>query len=179
VLLDADAAAVVGTPPESSFDVQVRAAGSILKAHARRGRRSLLVVNSALQESQRVYSADGDWRRALELLAAVEPSGQAPLESLLAEEASPAARALELTIVTASLSPRLVDRLLQRMLNRHSATLVYVERASFAGEAGPLDPVTGALVLRLQRGGVPVAVLRRGDDLGAKLGPQRVELAVG
>ncbi len=169
VLLDADAAAVVGTPPQSSFDVQVRAAGSILKAHARRGRRSLLVVTSALQESQRVYSADGDWRRALELLAAVEPSGQAPLDSLLEEEASPAARALELTIVTARLAPRLVERLVQRALARRRLTLVYVDAASFV-PGGASRPEPG--LLRLAAAGVPVAVLRRGDDLAAKLGAE-------
>src|SRR2546423_15287545 len=79
VLLDADESAAVG----SSFDVQVRAAGSILQAHVRRGRRSVLVVNSARAEAQRVHSSDGDWRRALELLAAVEPTGRSPLATLL------------------------------------------------------------------------------------------------
>ena len=170
VLLDADATAVAGVPPDTSFELQVRAAGSILKAHARRGRRAALIINSATRPYQRVHSFDGEWLRALELLAAVEPDGPTPVAALLADEAGPAGRALELTVVTASLTARLVDRLLQRMQSRHSATLVYVEPASFAGEAGPLDPATGALVLRLQRGGVPVAVLRRGDDLAEKLG---------
>src|ERR671931_120138 len=162
VLLDADATAVAGVPPDTSFELQVRAAGSILKAHARRGRRAALIINSATRPYQRVHSFDGEWLRALELLAAVEPDGPTPVAAMLPDEAGPAGRALELTVVTASLTARLVDRLLQRMLSRHAATLVYVERASFAGEAGPLDPATGALVLRLQRGGVPVAVLRRG-----------------
>jgi hypothetical protein len=99
---------------------------------------------------------------------------------MLADEGGPAGRALELTVVTASLSPKLVDRLLQRMMNRHSATLVYVDRASF-GDLSPaqLNPADSGLVLRLQRGGVPVAVLRRGDDLAAKLGDQSVGAAVG
>jgi hypothetical protein len=66
-------------------------------------------------------------------------------------------------------------------MNRHAATLVYVERASFAAD-GPesLDAATGAQVLRLQRGGVPVAVLRRGDDLASKIGSQPLgSVAVG
>jgi uncharacterized protein (DUF58 family) len=173
VLLDADAATVAGIPPDSSFELQVRAAGSILKAHAQRGRRAALIINSAARPYQRVHSFDGDWLRALELLAAVEPDGPTPVAALLADDAGPAGRALELTVVTASLTPRLVDRLLQRMLSRHAATLVYVERASFAAD-GPesLDAGTAGQVLRLQRGGVPVAVLRRGDDLGSKLGSQ-------
>jgi uncharacterized protein (DUF58 family) len=179
VLLDADAAGVTGVAPDSSFELQVRAAGSILKAHARRGRRAALIINSAHRHYQRVHSFDGDWLRALELLAAVEPDGPVPVANMLADEAGPAGRALELTVVTATLSPRLVDRLLQRMLNRHSSTLVYVERASFAEEAPlRLDPAVGGQILRLERGGVPVAILRRGDDLAGKLGPQSLGAVV-
>jgi uncharacterized protein (DUF58 family) len=180
VLLDADANAVTGIPPDSSFELQVRAAGSILKAHASRGRRAALIVNSASRPYQRVHSFDGEWLRALEVLAAVEPDGPTPVAAMLADEGGPSGRALELTVVTASLSPRLVDRLLQRMLNRHAARLVYIERASFAAEApSQLDPGIGGQILRLERGGVPVAVLRQGDDLAAKLGPQTLGAAVG
>jgi uncharacterized protein (DUF58 family) len=180
VLLDADAGAVAGVAPDSSFELQVRAAGSLLKSHASRGRRAALIVNSASRPYQRVHSFDGDWLRAFELLAAVEPDGPTPVAAMLADEAGPAGRALELTVVTASLSPLLVDRLLQRMMSRHAATLVYVERASFAeGATGQLDPATAGQVLRLQRGGVAVAVLRRGDDLAATLGAQPVGAAVG
>jgi uncharacterized protein (DUF58 family) len=180
VLLDADAGAVAGVAPDSSFELQVRAAGSLLKAHASRGRRAALIVNSASRPYQRVHSFDGDWLRAFELLAAVEPDGPTPVAAMLADEAGPAGRSLELTVVTANLAPRLVDRLLQRMMNRHAATLVYVDRASFAEEAAAqLDPGLAAQVLRLQRGGVPVAVLRRGDDLAGKLGAQSLGAAVG
>src|SRR5213075_29984 len=49
VLLDGDASAVVG----DSFDVQVRAAGSLLLAQARRGRRAVLMVNGAHRTVQR------------------------------------------------------------------------------------------------------------------------------
>jgi uncharacterized protein (DUF58 family) len=180
VLLDADAGAVAGVAPDSSFELQVRAAGSLLKSHASRGRRAALIVNSASRPYQRVHSFDGDWLRAFELLAAVEPDGSAPVTAMLADEGGPAGRAIDLTVVTASLSPRLVDRLLQRMMSRHAATLVYVERTSFAeGASVKLDPAVAGQVLRLQRGGVPVAVLRRGDDLAATLGMQPVGAAVG
>ena len=170
VLLDADASSVVGEPPDSTFEVQVRAAGSILQAYARRGRRAALIVNSARTDYQPVHSFDGDWLRALELLAAVQPDGLTPVAALLGQEAGPAARALELTVVTSSLSPRLVERLLQRMIARRVATLVFVDPASFASSPGPTGVPTAAQLLRLGRAGVPIAVLRRGDDLAAKLG---------
>jgi uncharacterized protein (DUF58 family) len=180
VLLDADGSAVVGVMPETSFELQVQAAGSILKAHAVRGRRAALVINSASRPHQRVHSYDGDWHRALELLASVEPDGYASVAALLADEAGTAARALELAVVTAKLTPRLADRLLQRALTHHGASVIYVDASSFAAEAAARMPTdVAAQVLRLERGGVPVAVLRRGDDLVAKLGPRALGAAVG
>ena len=161
LLLDADASSVLG----ESFDVQVRAAGSILDAYVRRGRRAVLVVNSERREVQHVHSPASDWRRALELLAAVEPTGTTPASRLLAEEDGPVARALDLAIVTARLEPALVDRLVQRALSRRNVSLIYVDPASFRGVVGKPEPA----LLRLRAAGVPVAVIRAGDDLAARL----------
>jgi hypothetical protein len=161
VLLDADASAVVG----ESFDVQVRAAGSILDSYVQRGRRAVLVVNSERRDVQQVHSAAADWRRALELLAAAEPTGRSTVARLLAEHDGPAARALELAVVTARLAPELVDRLVQRALSRRQVSLVYVDPASFNGARRRPEP----LLLRLHTAGIPVAVVRAGDDLGPAL----------
>jgi hypothetical protein len=133
-------------------------------------------VNSALPSAQRVHSSDGDWRRALELLAAVEPNARAPLSALLALEESPASRALDLAVVTARLAPELVDRLVQRALARRGASLVYVDAASYANGSRPRRPEPA--LLRLQSVGVPVAVVRRGEDLAACLGPPTASGAV-
>jgi len=106
---------------------------------------------------------------ALEILAAVEPDGRNPVANMLADGAGPASRAVELTVVTSALSPRLVERLAHRALGNHGASLVYVDAASFAEEGAGLPAAAGALLLRLQRAGVPILVLRRGDDLAAEL----------
>src|SRR6266545_2977729 len=166
VLLDADASAVLA----ESFDVQVRAAGSILESYVRRGRRAVLVLNSERREVQHVHSAAADWRRALELLAAAEPTGSTSVTRLLAEHDGPAARALELAVVTARLEPGLVDRLVQRALSRRRVSLVYVDAASFAGRGRRPEPE----LLRLQAAGIPVAVVRAGDDLRSCLEGQPV-----
>jgi uncharacterized protein (DUF58 family) len=163
VVLDADPAGVVG----ESFELQVRAAGSILLAHARRGRRAVLVVNSLHREQQRVHSAEGDWRHALDLLAGIEPAEGPPLAALLGNEAGPAARALELAVVTASLPPGLVERLVDCSLGHRNASLVLVDSATFGGA----EPRRFPELLRLQAAGVAVAVLRRGDDLASVLAP--------
>ena len=161
VLLDGHHAAVAG----ESFDVQVRAAASVLEAYVRRNRRAVLVVNAADPISQQVHSPAADRRRALELLAAVEPTARAPLTALLAEESSPAARALEVVVVTARIDAALTDRLVQRALARRRVSLVYVDAPTFAGAARAPEP----LLLRLTSCGVPVTVVRAGDDLRAVL----------
>ena len=170
VVLDADPAAVVG----ESFEEQVRAAGSILMAHARRGRRSVLVVNSPRREQQRIHSGDGDWRHALDLLATVEPAEGPPLAALLADEGAAAARSLELAVVTASLPARLIERLVGRSLGHRDVSLVLVDSASF-GAAGPQRFPE---LLRLQAAGVAVAVVREGDDLVTVLGAPALAEAV-
>jgi uncharacterized protein (DUF58 family) len=168
VVLDADRDAVVG----DSFDVQVRAAGSILQASAKRGRRAALVVGGAAIDVQRVH-AEGDWRRALELLAAAEPDGVGTAVRLLAGDRNPAAQALELVVVTARLEPALVERLVQRSAARRHTGVVWIDTASFAGK-----PRQEPALLRLTSAGVPVAVLRRGDDLRDVLGAPALREAI-
>jgi len=148
----------------------VGAFASILLAHSRRGRRTVLVVNSGRREQRRVHSGEADWRQALDLLAAAEPEEGPPLAAVLADDGHVAGRALELAIVTASLSPRLVERLVERSLGSRTVSLVLVDSASFAGASRARIPE----LLRLQAAGVAAVVLRSGDDLAARLGAAEV-----
>jgi uncharacterized protein (DUF58 family) len=165
VLLDGDPAGVTGSPPDSSFDVAVRVAGSILRAQVRSGRRCVLLLNSAGRETQVVSSDGPEWQRALELLAAVEPDASGSAAALLQSAEAPAARSLELVVVTSRVERPLVDRLLQRALTRRPVALVQVEPESFVGRRRNPNPE----LLRLQTAGVPIAVVRQGDDLATVL----------
>jgi uncharacterized protein (DUF58 family) len=165
VLLDGDPAAVAGSPPDSSFDAAVRVAGSILLAQVRRGRRCMLVLNTAGREMQAVSSDGPEWQRALELLAAAEPDARAPAASVLRSGDGPVARSLELVVVTSRVERSLVDRLLERALTRRPVALVHVEAESFVGR--PRRPVPE--LLRLQAAGVPIAAVRQGEDLATAL----------
>jgi uncharacterized protein (DUF58 family) len=160
VVLDAGAGAAIG----GSFDVQVRAAGSILQRYARAGRRASLVVTSTPPRRQRVRSHEGDWRLALELLAEAEPIGRASLATAIGEETQTS----DLAVVTARVDPALVETL-YRLAPGRRLTLVYVDAATFAPDA-PAAPRREPLLLRLQSIGVAVAVVRRGDDLAVVLG---------
>ncbi len=164
VILDADGSAVVA----DSFDVQVRAAGSILRAHASHARRAVLAVNSAQRPNVHVASLDGDWLAALGVLAEAEPNGTRPVVELLAREGGPASRAVETVVVTGRLSGALATKLVQRVLAGQGVSVVWVDTASFAGRPAQVQPE----LLRLQAAGVRVAVVRRGDSLAAVLGAE-------
>lgn len=177
VVIDGQAGFGAGTPPDSSFDAQVRAAGSILWTHARRGRNARLLVSSRAPETVSLRSYERDWPRALEALAAAEQDGTRPLEAFLADESGVAARASDVAVVTAALRPALVEALIGRAVNRQRVSVVYVDLPSFGfhrRRAVGLD----AAVLRLDAAAIPVARLRRGDDLAGVLGAS-LEGAVG
>jgi uncharacterized protein (DUF58 family) len=164
VVLDARAGAGVG----ESFDTQVRAAGSILQLYARRGRRATLVVTSTPRRTQAIRSHEGDWRLALDVLAAAEPTGRESVATALADDGQLAARANDLAVVTARLDRALADAIL-RLAPGRRLTVVYVDAATFA-PTGPTARRPEPALLRLQSIGVAVAVVRRGDDLAAVLG---------
>ncbi len=167
IVLDAEDVGHAG----GSFDVAVRATASLLRAHAQRGRRSLLLVSGRRRDSAQVASVEGDWGAALEVLAAAEPDGHRPLAAVLEEDAGGAARALELAVVTSRVTPQLANRLVQRALAHRQVALVYVDVASFAGRREP-EPA----LLRVQAAGIPVAIVRAGDNLRAALGDSNSRL---
>ncbi len=149
-----------------SFEVVVRAAGSILRAHVRQGRRCALVVNSATREVQSVAS-EGEWHRALEVLAGAEPTARTRASALLQLDGGIVARALELVVVTSRVDVPLADRLVQRALSRRGTSLVYVQ-ATHRPEPQ---------LLRHQSAGIPVAVVCPGDDLAEALGQREAHVA--
>jgi uncharacterized protein (DUF58 family) len=166
VVLDCDPAGAVGAPPESSFDTAVRAAGSILRVYAARGRRATLVATGTVAVVD--VCSLSDFGEALDALAAVEPDAACPLARALGQGQAPAARAGELVVVTATLDPVSLGAVLESAARR-LVSVVWVDAPSFAGR--PTRALPG--LLRLSAAGVPVAVVRRGDDLGAALDASR------
>ena len=170
IVLDAREGAAAGP----SFDMQVRAAGSLLRAYGSRGRRALLAINGALPAYHRVES-EGDWQAAYDALAAVEPAPARSLATLLVTDAARSPRAAELVAVVAAVPRDLVDRLVQRACERQRTGLVVVDAPSFAGRPSPAAPE----LLRLSAAGVAVTVVRSGDDLAGALSGARHPVAAG
>ena len=161
VVLDCDPEGVAGPPGRSSFDEAVRATASIVQARAARARAVTLVVASAADPVLRVRGLDGSYASALDVLAAAVPTGPA-LASTLSDPRLGAARAAELVVVTCNpLTPAL-----DRLQEARGGAVVAIDGPTYAG-ASQSAALTG--LLRLAAGGVPVAIVRAGDDLEAAL----------
>jgi uncharacterized protein (DUF58 family) len=173
ILLDVERASVTGPRGHSSLDEAVRATAGLVRAHAARSRRALLVVATPQPGIHRVQSLGRDWDGALDALAAVEAADGTPLRELATARGA-LGSVPELVVVTAR--PEVVeDALLQRRAVGRSCALVYADAQTFAGR-DPSEP--SPTLLRLSRGGVPIAVLREGARLEEALAGMRVR-AVG
>jgi uncharacterized protein (DUF58 family) len=163
VILDCDGRCQVGTPPESTFDTAVRAAGSIVQAHAARGRTATLVSTGRAWAGVAVRSATADLDGLLTALAAAEPDARDGLARFLAGDHRWSTSG-ELVVVTASDDPAAFTRLLA-LSARRSLSVVWIDAPSFASRPTRAEPG----LLRLAAHGIPTAVVRRGDDLAAAL----------
>jgi uncharacterized protein (DUF58 family) len=173
IVLDAEVRAVAGSAGDSSLDEAVRAAAGLVRSHAGRSRRALLVVASTQPGIHRVQSLGRDWDAALDALAAVEPVDGAPLRELVTARGA-LAGVPELVVVTAR--PEVVeDALVARRAVGRFCALVAVDAPTYAGR-GP--SASSRTLLRLARAGVSLAVVRHGDSLEQALGGLRVQ-AVG
>jgi uncharacterized protein (DUF58 family) len=170
VLLDCDPCGAAGEPPDSSFDAAVRAAGSLLLYHVSRGKRSTLVTTGQGGALVPVSTRDGDFGAALGTLAAAEADATHGIASWLSQLQRRAAQAGEIVVVTANLEPTAIEAILQTG-TRRLVSVVWIDAPSYVGKA--TRAATGPL--RLSAAGIPVAVVRRGEDLTAALDLSRVE----
>jgi len=163
VILDCDPRCAVGRGPESSFDVAVRVAGSLVQAHATRGRLATLVSTGRSRAVVPVRSAAGDLDGAIGHLAAAEPDALDGLARFLGGDHAWLTSG-ELAVVTATTDPACFAQILT-LATRRLVSVVWIDAASFAGRPTRVEPG----LLRLAAHGIPTAAVRRDDDLGAVL----------
>ena len=166
MLLDAHAGSVVGSAPASSFETQVRAAGSLLRRIAIAGQRASLVVAGDRLQRQRVTSLEHDWPASLELLAAVHPDGTRPLATALGESAE--LDAARVWIVTARLDAALGEAVAVLAAARRDVAVVWVDADSWR-TAPPGSNGQREADEQLAGLGVPICRVRRGDSLRERL----------
>jgi uncharacterized protein (DUF58 family) len=169
VLIDCDSRCTTGVPPDASFDTAVRAAGSLLQAHAARGRQATLVSTGRSRAVVPVRTAAGDLDGAIGQLAAAEPDALDGLARFLGGDHGWLAGG-ELVAVTATTDPGAFTQLLA-LTGRRLVSVVWIDAASFVGRPTRAEPG----VLRLAAHGVPTAVVRRGDDLASALSARALQ----
>ena len=180
VLLDGEAAALTGAAPDSSFDMQVRAAASLLRRMSDAGQRSSLVIHAAQRSRYRLGFGSGDWAAVLGELAAVEATAPRPLAEFLGESSRgpDPVDAARVFVITAGMSAILAERILGMASSQCEPAVVWIDAASFAAAKRRKDTGPEAAALRLTRSGVAVARLRAGDHVGQALSAPVLRLVV-
>ena len=180
VLLDGEAAAVAGEAPDSTFDMQVRAAASLLRRMSDAGQRSSLVIHAAQRSRHRLGFGGGDWAAVLGELAAVEATAPRPLAELLGESGRgpDPVDAARIFVITAGMSAILAERVLGMSSSQCEPAVVWIDAASFAAAKRKKDTAPEAAALRLTRSGVAVARIRAGDHVGQALSAPVLRLVV-
>jgi len=180
VLLDGEAAAVAGEAPDSTFDMQVRAAASLLRRMSDAGQRSSLVIHAAQRSRYRLGFGSGDWAAVLGELAAVEATAPRPLAELRGESGRgpDPVDAARIFVITAGMSAILAERVLGMSSSQCEPAVVWIDAASFAAAKRKKDTAPEAAALRLTRSGVAVARIRAGDHVGQALSAPVLRLVV-
>jgi uncharacterized protein (DUF58 family) len=180
VVLDGEAAAVRGESPDTTFDVQVRAAASLLRRMSDAGQRSSLLIHAAQRSRYRIGFGSGDWAAVLGELAGAEATATRPLADLLAESGRgpDPIDASRVFVVTAAMSSVLAERVLALASGQCEPAVVWIEGATFAARARRADTAPEAAALRLTRSGVAVARVRAGDHVGKALSAPVLRLVV-
>ena len=168
VILDCDPRYAVRDSPGSSFDAAVRVAGSLLQAHAVRGRAATLVSTGRTRAVVPVRSA-ADLDGAASSLAAAEPDALDGLARFVAGDHSWASSG-ELMVVTATTDAGAFAEVLA-LATRRLVSVVWIDAASFASRPTRAEPG----LLRLAAHGIPTAVVRHGDDLATVLSARSFE----
>jgi uncharacterized protein (DUF58 family) len=138
LLLDGTAAEVSGEPPDSNFELAVRAAGSIADFVLRAGRGVSLLCHERNWRQERL-TADGAGRRALlQALAETRPDASAPLTNALRHLRTGGPRLLRaesVTIVSISLNQQLARALIDLRAEGVRLAFLYLVGTSFGGTA--------------------------------------------
>jgi uncharacterized protein (DUF58 family) len=134
MLLDGTAAEVLGEPPDSNFELAVRAAGSIADFVLRSGRGVSLICHER-NMCERRLTADGSGRRALlQALAETQPNASVPLVGALRHlrtDGPHLLRTQSVAVVSISLDRNLACSLVQLKEDGVQLALLHVVGASF------------------------------------------------
>jgi len=184
VLLDGTAAALVGTYPDTNFELAVSVAGSLAGCALRAGRGVDLALHDRAGRQARLVPGPHTYRRLLETLATAQPDATSPLGHTLKRLQTRRTfrlRGASLALVTLTLDRDLVHNLIALHERGVRLSVLHIDGASFAGADGEHPGAAAetawesrrALLLSLAAAGVLCLTVRHGDDLRTVLSPRR------
>jgi uncharacterized protein (DUF58 family) len=164
VLPDMDRAANVGEGGESTEEYGVTIAASLAMKYLDRG----VPVGLAASGDQRfLFPADrGEvhFRRLLEALALMKATGEVTVDRVISEASDLFKGNSAVIIITASATEKLTSAVRHLQNRGNSAVVVLLDSASFGSTVSSLN-----LVRSLSIAGVPVYLVKKGDDLARAL----------
>lgn len=150
--------------PDDTFEYAISAAGSIASYYLKGGRSVGLVSAGEVMTVLPPERGERQLNKILENLAFLTCNGDLPLVALVEAEAPQIPRASTVVLITPSVDPGVdvaIDALLMRSMK---PILVHVDAESFGGLPGAVE-----FVEMSRRRLIPVAALRKGDDLQSAL----------
>lgn len=152
------------TLPNHTFEYAISAAASIASYFMTAGR---AVGVASAGQAFTVLSAERSERqlgKILETLAYLQPEGELPVIGLIQAQAPYLPRGSTVILITPSLD-RTIEAGVEEMIRRAlQPVVVLIDRSTFGGRRHPEE-----LVTRLRARRIPVALLRRGEDLRASI----------
>lgn len=146
--------------PNQTFEYAVSAAASIASYFMQIGRAVGLASAGQAFTAISAERSERQLGKILETLAYLEPLGELPMMGLIQAQSPHLPRGSTVIVITPSLDKMIeagVEELLRRDLQ---PMVVLLDRVSFGGRRHSAD-----IVSRLRARRVPVAVIRRGDDI--------------
>ena len=172
VLLDCDPLGAAGEVSDSSFDAAARAAGSVAAACAARARPVTLMTTGRKRQVVSCGGGRGEIDSVLTALAGAEPNATHGLAQALRTDEAAATSGSALVVVTGSPLAPAAEPLLRTAALR-LVSIVWIDAPSFAGRPTRADPG----LLRVAASGIPVVVVRQGEDLAQTFGTQERAVA--
>jgi uncharacterized protein (DUF58 family) len=143
LLLDGSADRVVGNPPNTNFELAVRAIGSVADYALRAGRGVTLIFHEKARRQVRLTPDGGGRRALLEALAETDANAKAPLALVLRRlltDRQSALRSQSLTLVSMTLDTQMAQALIKLREEGVDLSFLFVPGFSFSGTRadGPL-----------------------------------------
>lgn len=172
VILDLDRRVQAGSGMDSTEEVGVKLAASIIKHYVELNRSVGLLAYGEEFASLKADRGGQQLAQAYELLAVATAQGRTSIGDLLAAEGSQFGRYTTAIIITPSIEEEWTHEV-QHLLRRGArVAAVLLDSSTWGGRGTPLQTIGNLLAL-----GVQTYVVRRGDDLGKVLSVSGAEAA--